>query len=446
MSFRVTGILAAILITAGAFWYFYDYKGEKIRAEQARLERLLFRFDRDDVIGVTVSKGDTTVICEWGQDSSWVIRFPVKTAGDRRAITDVVRHMNSIERVESVVEWADREQLAEFGLLNPSLSVYLDGVRADTLLVGNSMMWNGQSYARLSGKPEVLTVSTSPLGGIPKTLYDLRDKRAIPFARERVRRIEISASNGQIVLERENDTWQMKRPLEDRGDPTTVNRLLWSLTGPRVRKFIDEVPREIKKYGLNPAKASVTVFEGEEMSRKTLDIGETTGGLNYAKFDQGPPVFAVDSSLANRITAGTDAYRYKMFAEFERKKVKKIELVGRDTTVAFERGRDGLWGMAGPVDEGSVVQRADAILRGIIGLEAKRFVSESPDRPAEFGFDRPGLSARLTGDEGPVLTLTLGRKIGDRIYAQTDRRETVYEARWDNLEERLKTEGINIED
>ncbi len=446
MSFRVTGILAVILIAAGVFWYFYDYKGEKIRAEKARLERLLFRFDRDGVIGMTVSTGDTTVICEWGPDSSWVISFPVKTAGDRRAITDIVMRMNAIERVESVVEWADREQLAEYGILNPSHRVYVDGIGADTLLVGNSMMWNGQSYAKLSGKPEILTVSTTILRGMPKTLYDLRDKRAIPFEREGVRRIEISASNGQIVLERENETLRMKRPLEDRGDLTTVKRLLWSLTGPRIRKFIEEIPQDIEKYGLNPAKASITIYEGEEMSRKTLDIGETTGGWRYARFDGRPPVFAVDTSLANTIAAGTDAYRYKMFAEFKRKMVKKMELVGRDTTVAFERGKDGLWRGADPLDEGNAPKRADAILRGILGLEAKRFVSESPDRPAEFGFDRPGLTVRLTGDEGPVLTLTLGRKIGKRIYARTDRRGTVYEARWDNLEERLKIEGFNIDD
>ena len=425
MSFKTTGVLAVILIALGAFWYFYDYKGEAPREEKARLAKRMFQFDPGKVRRVFVATGDTMVVCERQPDSSWVITSPVRTGADRWIVDLIASNVAELDLQETIAEKATPEALSDYGLRRPSFRVYLDGAGIDTLLAGDESPTGGFTYVKLAGKPEVLTVGAWQVNRMRKTLYDLRDKTALPFERDRVGRVEVSAPGGQVVLTRNGQAWQMERPVLNRADDDAVVRLLTNLSGQKVRAFKDEAPADLGRYGLRPAKVSVTLFEGETMTPKTLDIGDSTGGWRYARYNG--PVFAVDTSFVNIIAAGAAAFRNKAFAEIDRDRVTKIELIGVDSTVVCERDTSRAWNVVRPFGKAIDPERGDAELTFINGLKAKAFTSESAENPSKYGFDRPAITVRLSGKGGPLLTLTLGKQAGDRRYARVDRRPNVYE-------------------
>jgi hypothetical protein len=219
----------------------------------------------------------------------------------------------------------------------------------------------------------------------------------------------------------------MERPVSDRADDDAVSRLLTTLSGSKVRAFKDEAPTDLGRYGLSPAKVSITLFEGKGMARKTLNMGDATGAHCYAKYGAKPPVFAVDTSFVNTVAAGMGHYRCKTFAEFDREQVKKIELIRPDSTVVCELDTSRAWNVLRPLGKALDREQGDALLTTLNSLKAQAFVAEAVESPAKYGFDRPALTARLSGKGGPLLTLTLGKKTGDRLYARVDRRPTVYE-------------------
>lgn len=427
MSFKTTGVLAVILIALGAFWYVYDYKGEEVREEKAKLAKRMFQFETGKVRRVFVATGDTTVVCERQPDSTWVITSPVRTEADRWTVDLIVSNVGELDRQETIAENATPETLADYGLRRPSFRVYLEGAGIDTILAGDDSPTGGFTYVKLAGRPEVLAVGAWQVNRMRKTLYDLRDKTALPFEREQVGRVEISAPNGQVVLTRNGQVWQMERPVVDRADEDAVSRLLTNLSGSKVRAFKDEAPTDLGRYGLRPPQVSVTLFEGGAMTRKTLDVGDTTGGWRYAKYSGKPPVFAVDTSFVNIIAAGMPHYRHKAFAEFERERVTKVEVVRPDSTLVCERDTSGAWNVVRPFGKALDREKGDALLTNLNALKARAFVAERVDNPAAYGFDRPALVARLWGKGGPVLALTLGKKAGEYLYARVDRKETVYQ-------------------
>ncbi len=309
MSFKTTGVLAVILVALGAFWYFYDYKGEAPREAKAKLAKRMFQFDPGRVRRVFVATGDTMVVCERQPDSTWVITSPVQTGADRWTVDLIASNVAELDRQETIAEKATPEALADYGLRPPSFRVYLDGAGIDTLLAGDESPTGGFTYVKLAGKPEVLAVGAWQVNRMRKTLYDLRDKTVLPFDRERVT---------------------------------------------------------------------------------------------------------------------------------------KIELIRPDSTVVCERDASGAWNVVRPFGKALDRERGDALLAALHGLRARAFVAESVDPPAQYGFDRPPLTVRLSGQEGPILTLTLGKKVGEHLYARVDRKATVYEVDertfqdlWPPLKDRL---------
>ena len=81
MNLRTTGGLVLLLAGLVGFAYFYEIRGaderDKIRREAGRLLRL----EANSVVGLSVHRGDTTIVIA-KSEGRWRILKPVATGGD----------------------------------------------------------------------------------------------------------------------------------------------------------------------------------------------------------------------------------------------------------------------------------------------------------------------------------------------------------------------------
>ena len=87
-----------------------------------------------------------------------------------------------------------------------------------------------------------------------------------------------------------------------------------------------------------------------------------------------------------------------------------------------------------PPDRTAEPGQIESLLSSLEDLRSKRIAAESVGRPGEYGFDDPALTVRLSGQGGPILTLTLSKERGGQVYAHTDLQPVVYEFTKDILD------------
>ena len=402
MKGRATLFLFGVLLLLATFVYFFEIKGKASREKNEAKSKKLLSIEEDQIQKVTVRRPTDIFVFERDSDL-WRILEPVKAQGDKYAVKSLV---SAAATAKSDREITDPGGLSDYGLAMPKLTVIVQSKtgQSDTLLVGDTNPIGSSVFVKKPGKTDVHLTGTALTTALNKSLFDLRDRTALPFEKNDIRKIEIRRGAQTVVLEKEKDVWELKSPVLAKAGKSAVDALLNKVKYAEVKKFVEESSARLPKFGLQVPSVTLTLTGGANQSQKKLLIGAGEGAQYYAMDEARPAVFTVDSSLVNQLKKGVAELRDKKVCEFDQWNVKRCEIRSKAAGVfACVKDTSDNWIVESPQKGRAKSSQITGMFSDLSGLEAKTFIGKTAPGLSRYGLDQPVKVVVLKDGKGETL-------------------------------------------
>ncbi len=396
---RLGPILAvALLLGLGAYTYFSEVRGKPAEKTTGDEKDKAFPFERAAVKTIRITNDNGTLRLE-KQGDAWKLTQPLQADADKESIDGLLSSLDFARVERRLGKESDRKQ---YGLEPPKATLTLETGTAGappTLSIGESNPIGGTYYALLPGSGDVAVVSAS-LGEISKKdLFALRDKSLLTLDPWKMKRLSLGRGKETIRLEKPDEGWVIRQPVETPADGPTITDLLTALQNLRATKFDSEKPSaaDLRRYGLEAPEASMTLLQDGWDVEKTVVFGkEVTGGGRYARTLGRDPVVIVPSDFWTKVTTRLADLRRKDLLGVQQYRVAGITFARHGgAAMTLTRQKDQSWSLAGAAKGEVKADTVDTLLRSIGELKALSF----DDHPKEA--TRVSLASR------PALDLTL---------------------------------------
>lgn len=423
MRFKATIALSLLLLILGGYLYYVELPSDKKKEEAEIKQKRLYTFSEPSITNMTIQNASGEVI-EFLHDPAhpeekWRIIRPVEALANDAAASMLA---SQIERLEAgrVVE-EKPEALNEFGLDPPAHSVIITLNRVDTeiLEVGNESLTGNEVYVRKGEGTPVYLVPAAIKKLLNKDLRGWRQQEVLRFAATDVKRVQIESPRQQLDLARDGEGWQIKKPIQSKGDPMEVSNLLGSLSSLRGEDFIDDRKEERKKeFGAPVLKVHLLIAEIEREARfyKLPNDPEAV----YAVTTPLAPIYKLSAQALKALEEPAATYRDKRAVDLGGSaSVEQIVLKKKGETETLEK-KEGSWSIRGTSKKVADPGKVNALLSDLSDLRVARFLEAAP-APEKAGLAEPEWSIQIKGSEGKLLgEVAIGRTEGETVYARSN--------------------------
>jgi hypothetical protein len=410
-------ILSSVVLLAlvGALYWSDHRKPKEETSVSADSSPAILKLDESSITQVDLKKKDAPPLM-LAQDSSgsWQITEPKKLTADQSMVSSMVSTLASL-RSERVVE-DKASDLNAYGLAQPALEVDLTekNNKNQKLLIGDDTPTGSAVYAMLTGDPRVFTIASYNKTSFDKSVNDLRDKRLLTVAADKITRLDLVRNNQTIEFGRDKDEWQILQPKPLRADTFQVGDLVQKLTEARMDvSGSDATAKDTASafaHGTPVAVAKVTDLAGtqELQVRKDKDT-------YYAKSSVVEGAYKVDSSLGQAMDKGLDDFRNKKVFDFGFSDPDKIEMHNGSKAVFLSRTGADWWSNGKKMDS----------------IGAQDFVSSlrnlSANKLVDSGFANPAVEIIVSSDSGKKVEKVSIAKSGNNCTAKREGDPTLYQ-------------------
>jgi hypothetical protein len=276
-------------------------------------------------------------------------------------------------------------------------------------------------------------------------VFDLRDKTVLPFEKDDIRKVEIRHDGTLILMEMDGNAWTLKSPVDARAGKSVVDDLLNKVKWAEAKAFENESPKRLQPYGLDPPVLTLVLSSAAGQAQKKLLLGRPKGIHVYAKDENRPAVFTVDTSLVAALRKKPEDFRDKKVAEFDTWAVHRAEIrTPGATTLAAVKDTSGDWRVDSPKKGTAKSWKLSGLWSDLSGLEAKTFIGKRTSGLSAYGLDRPATEVLVRNEKGDTLAfVAFGSRAGkDAVFAWNRKTGWVYTVK----SEILKTLAPNIDD
>ena len=478
MKFRTTLLAALLLALFGAYFYFFEYKKAREKEETEEREKKVFSLEWDRIRGLRLAGSHGAFVLEKqpktaGEEKpgaagqgEWRIVEPVRAEADGTVLNGMVNSLKDLKIDQVVAE--NPEALAPFGLEEPKLQIEIlvpEGeTRVPPLRVGSKSPVGPNAYGMREGENKVLLLSASLDSQFDKGLFELREKRLFPFSKDDVEGLRIlKQGQPRVEISREQNQWQLTRPLQAPASEEEVSKILNKLTGLRAQSFEAEQAADLAPLGLSDPAWTVEVVLSPDHTRASLLLAGTGPGKGkaavYAKRGETPAVVTLNPDVLETLAVDPGQLREKKVFSFKSWDVEKVELTLNGQPVALEKTEAGKWWIKAPIEARAAAGKISPFLSSLSRLEGEEFIKAPGD---ENGLAAYGLSPPLAaiavfakgekspdsdGGQGlsPLGRVLIGRSGGDAgvYYATREGSGTIARVGKDFFEQDLPR---NLED
>jgi hypothetical protein len=399
---RLRSFLFLVVAAAGLGAYIYFVEAKRAPSSEPAAKPKVFGEvapDKIEEITVALKDGDRTTLQKSGND--WQIVQPATFAADQTEASSIATNLSTLE-VQHVVD-ENPGDLKEYGLTEPraDIAFRLAGTKEPKrLLIGNKTATNSDIYAKIPSEKRVILVPGYLESTFVRSTFDLRDKGALKFDRDKVDTIQLVSGGKTVGIKKEGNEWMLTEPLKARADFGTVEGLLGPLSSAQMKKIVSAEPPppgDVKKYGL--AAPAITARIGAGSTQATLAVGgDAEDGTVYARDLSRPSVFTLESTVATELKKGAADFRRKDVFEFRPFNAKRIEVSRNGQTVVFER-----------------TENKDAK-----GVATEKWIQTAPsfvDSVAGTGLDAPAMTVVVRYDDGKHEERVTFAAKGDEVHA-----------------------------
>ncbi len=259
-------------------------------------DKTLLAVKREKVAQIELKspKGQTVLKQDAG---TWRMKEPEEALADQRVVEDLLWDLSSARVKEFVSDEA--KDLNRYGLGEPTVTLRLLDKEMKLLntLALNRVGKEEGAYARVGESQAVYLVEARLYEQLEKGPFDLRFRHLLRFETWDVGKMELSRNGQEIVVEKRNDLWELKKPTEGKAKYSAVIDLLNETKNLKWEKIVEEAPTALNQYNLdNPvATLALTKADGEPIG--TLLLGKEEGDLVFAKLKDKPQVYGIPSQF-----------------------------------------------------------------------------------------------------------------------------------------------------
>lgn len=413
MKLRTTLIMLAIFLAIGGYVYFYEMQGgEKRKAEKEASEKLV-AFNKDSVTALYLTAPG---IALQKADGKWAIVEPVRALTDEYAVTGIINSVDAAKRERLITEQTSEH--ATYGLGPTAAAIVLTHAsKKDTVYVGDKNPTGSSVFARVNNDPKVYTSSTGLEANARKTLYDLRDKSAMVFEVNGVTRMRLKSPQATYEVRKESGKWMLYQPIQALADESKVTQLLNRVRNGRIKRFMEEEPADLKKYGLDKPAYEMEVRFGSDDAIKTLRVGKVDKDIFYASDSSRPPVFGLDSTLVRDLNVKLLDMRERRLTDFQSFDADEISFEYPGERISCKKDTASVWHLAAP-DSGKAKGWKISELSGAVSsLRAESFI-DATAKAVAAGLDKPRATIIIKTKGNEVARVLIGKEQGDLVYAR----------------------------
>ena len=422
-------IVAAIVLAAltGALYWSDRHKPADTTEASADAAQKILAVKQADISKFDLKKnGAEQVGGERNSAGQWRITAPTPLAADQSAVSSLLGTFSSLDSERLVDEKAGN--LAPYGLNAPNLEVDLTEKTNKThkLLLGDDTPAGNGIYAKLDGDPRVFTIPKFDRTSIDKSANDLRDKRLLTVAPDKISQVDLVAKKQDIAFSRNKDEWQIVKPKPLRADGAEVDGLVRALTDAKMELDASDDPKKTASAfasGTPVATAKVTAESGTQ----ELQVRKNKDDF-YAKSSAVDGIYKVQNTLGQALDKGLEDFRDKKLFDVGFDDPNKIEIRNGSKTYSLTRSGQDWWsGSAKKMDPGTVQELVDKLR----DLSASKFV--------DSGFTNAAVDLTVTSSEGKRVEKVAISKAGDSYIAKREDDPTLYQLDSKSVDDLMKS-------
>lgn len=419
MKFKSLVLVGLVFISLFlAVFCIYRAGSEKEQIEQNTRQLLLF--DPDEVDELTVENVSGKVVCQKSDGGRWRIVEPVEVDASQQAVEAVVVNLARARVNRFVVQGdeVDGEALKKYGLEPPhvKVSIRIRGRALGAIAYGDTTPSGDYVYFKRTSEDKIGLVELYRRTGVDRNFADLRNRNVLKFKWVEARALRLESPGAAIELAKVGKEWQLRSPVASRGDREEIELLLQRLSAKMVQEFVEDVPKSLQSYGLDPPRRRLEVTMEDGGVRSLWIGGAKEGGFYYAKDVSMTSVFALDSAFVNQFDRSIFDLTYKKLVEFKREDVDRVEFAYPDSSMLCVRAQS-VW-VAVPQKRPLKGYELDAILFNLEKLKAEKFLTQAPEDTAQYGLEPPHLKISLWVGDHLAGDLSIGNTAGDLVYAK----------------------------
>jgi hypothetical protein len=262
----------------------------------------------------------------------------------------------------------------------------------------------------------------------PVTDTETKPKAFAGIKADDIEEVEIKADMGERTRLRKSDsTWKIVDPVMADSDQGVVASITSTLPDLDIQRTVEEDPKDLKRYGLDPARIEVSFREKGKKDDHRLFIGDKTptGNELYARTQDKKRVILVSSSTDSTFNKNTFALRDKTVLTFDRDKVTTLDLTNASGTLQFAKSGTE-WKVVKPIAARADFGGIEGILERLHSLQMQSIVTaDAGSDLKKYGLDKP-TGTVVVGAGSARATLLLGSTENAVINARDASRPLVF--------------------
>ncbi|GJL65552.1 MAG: hypothetical protein NPIRA05_05230 [Nitrospirales bacterium] len=401
-SYRLTVILAVILLGIGGYVYFVDVPASEQAVQVKQEQRQLIPFDDRHITQLTLKTDNEHIIFDRGERGRWLITTPLTAPADGREVRKILRAL-TLGKIERVIQ-EQATNIEQYGLEPPHMTITVtDGEQTLSLGLGNPGPFSSSLYVRKFADNSVVLTTLDVLTFAKKNLYTFRLKDVNFFNHANVEHLELQTQGQKTVLHRVpgvhgmSPNWRFTQPIEGPADKTTVGILLMALEDLKAEKFVDTEKQKLallKSLG-KPVATAVMKTEKHTHPVSFYQNAEET----YAQTSPEKPLYLVHSQIVKEVSKGLFGLRDKRLLGIPVDELTIVRITTpQETYGLINQNEIWLWeeDPATPLNQ----QAVKLLVSRLADLPAEHRIKKEETALDQYGLDQPMFKIAATDQRG----------------------------------------------
>lgn len=318
--FKITWMLAGLLLLFSAYVYFIEIKGTQKKAVLKEKQEKIFSFEKSKVMTLTLTNEKGVFKLKRMGEKEWLLEKPINAPADKMVCDSLLDVVSTLKPSRVITE--EGGDLTPYGLKTPHIQVEIelkDKGEKLVLKVGDENPVGDSLFITDQKSKKVMLALRSLEYTLNKDLKQLREKRLFTFNADESSEIEIKdrsleETKSRLVLKKEGEKWyiaSMKEKLE--AEAKKIQEILNALNFLEVHQFEDEA-KDLGKFGLLQPSLTVVVRSNQTTQLELL-FGKKEKDFVYVAKRAEKPIYQVRSAVLHRISSDPS----KLFKEKEKK-------------------------------------------------------------------------------------------------------------------------------
>jgi Domain of unknown function (DUF4340) len=244
---------------------------------------------------------------------------------------------------------------------------------------------------------------------------------------DKITKIQIqNAGKGEVVLEKQGDTWKLTKPVDYPANQANVKSLIDNLKELRLKDSIDTGKTQYAAFDLEDEKAVRVQLYKDNTKAFDLYFGKSGSRGQMTRLTDKDGVYVTSGYSSYLYTRDVKEWRDREIAKFEDANVISATVNNENGNFSFSKNDDKWTGtFKGKPIPNLDVEKVKDMLRSFKSLSADDFGDGKS--PAETGLAKPATVTFTLKDDGGTIKILVGNtSAGASRYAQREGNPTIF--------------------